>query len=86
MSQRALLPKSKDYVRNLDNSKTMSFFIKYEELLVKYNEISSEIKRIIKRTKSNSILVSDNKYLKAKEKSYNSKINSNFNNSNNKNN
>ena len=81
-----MLPKSKDYVRNLDNSKTMSFFIKYEELLVKYNETSSEIKSIIKRTKFNSILVSDNKYLKAKAKSYNSKINANYNNSNNKNN
>ena len=86
MSQRALLPKSKDYVRNLDNSKTMSFFIKYEELLVKYNETSSEIKSIIKRTKFNSILVSDNRYLKAKAKSYHSKINANYNNSNNKNN
>ena len=55
-------------------------------LLVKYNETSSEIKSIIKRTKFNSILVSDNKYLKAKAKSYNSKINANYDNSNNKNN
>ena len=57
----------------------MSFVIKDDELLEKYNEMWGKVKNIIKK-KFDSEPVYDEKYLKAKIKSYNGKINTDFHN------
>ena len=57
----------------------MSFLIKDDELLEKYNEIWEKIKNSIKK-EFDSKSVYNEKYLKAKIKSYNWKINTNFHN------
>ena len=57
------------YRRDFDEIRYMFFFIKDGELLEKYNEIWEKVKNTIKK-----------KYLKAKIKSYNGKINTNFHN------
>ena len=53
--------------------------IKDDELLERYNEILEKVKNIIK-TEFDSEPVYNGKYLKAKIKSYNRKINTNFHN------
>ena len=55
----------------------MSFLIKDEQLLEKYNEIWQKVKNSIKK-EFYSEPVYDKKYLKAKIKSYNGKINIDF--------
>ena len=65
------------YRRDFDESKCMSFLIKDNELLEKYNEICEKVKNSIKK-EFDSEPVHNQKYLKAKIKSYNGKINSNF--------
>ena len=55
----------------------MSFLIKDDELLEKYNEIWEKVKNIIKKKFDTELLYSE-KYLKTKIKSYNGKINPNF--------
>ena len=55
----------------------MSFLIKDDELLEKYHEIWEKIKSSIK-TEFDSKRVYNEKYLQAKIKSYNGKINTNF--------
>ena len=55
----------------------MSFLIKDEQLLEKYNEIWQKVKNSIKK-EFYSEPVYDQKYLKAKIKSYNGKINIDF--------
>ena len=65
------------YRRDFDETKYMSSLIKYDELLEKYNEIWEKIKNSIKK-EFDSKLVYNEKYLKAKIKSYNVKINTNF--------
>ena len=55
----------------------MSFFIQDEELLEKDNEIWEKIFKSIKKEFDSEPLY-DEKYLKAKIKSYNEKININF--------
>ena len=57
----------------------MSFLIKDDELLKKYNEIWEKVKNSIKK-ELHSKPVYNEKYLKAKIKSYNGKINTNFHN------
>ena len=57
----------------------MSFLIKDDELLEKYNEIWEKVKNRI-RKEFDSETVYNEKYLKAKIKSYNGKINTNFHN------
>ena len=57
----------------------MSFLIKDDELLEKYNEIWEKVKNRI-RKEFDSEPVYNEKYLKAKIKSYNGKINTNFHN------
>ena len=57
----------------------MSFLIKDDELLEKYNEIWEKVKNRI-RKEFDSEPVYNEKYLKAKIKSYNGKINANFHN------
>ena len=57
----------------------MSFFIKDDELLEKYNEIWEKVKNSIKE-EFDSKPVYNEKYLKAKIKSCSGKINTNFHN------
>ena len=57
----------------------MSFLIKDNELLEKYNEIWEKVKNSIKK-EFDSEPVFNEKYLKAKIKAYNGKINTNFHN------
>ena len=57
----------------------MSFLIKDDELLEKYNEIWEKVKNIIKK-KIDTELLYNEKYLKTKIKSYNGKTNPNFHN------
>ena len=55
----------------------MSFLVKDDELLGKYNEIWETVKNNLKK-EFDSEPVYNEKYLKAKIKSYNGKINTNF--------
>ena len=70
------LPKMSVYRRDFDETKYMSFLIKDDELLEKYNEIWEKVKNSI-RKEFDSEPVYNEKYLKAKIKSYNGKINTN---------
>ena len=67
------------YRRDFDETKYISFLIKDNELLEKYNEIWEKVKSSIKK-KFDSEPVYNDKYLKAKIRSYNGKINTNFHN------
>ena len=60
------------YRRGFDKTKCMSFLIKDEKLLEKYNEIWKKV--------SNIIPVHNEKYIRTKIKSYNGKIDTNFHN------
>ena len=64
------------YRRGFDKTECMSFLIKDEKLLEKYNEIFSNI---VKK-EFDSEPVYNEKYLKTKIKSFNGKINTNFHN------
>ena len=64
------------YRRDFDETKCMSFLIKDNELLEKYNEIWRKVKNSLKK-EFESEPVCNEKYLKAKIKSYNGKINTN---------
>ena len=75
------LPKMCSYKRDFDETKYISFLIKYNELLEKYNEILEKVKNSIKK-EFDSEPVYNEKYLKAKIRSYNGKINTNFRNNN----
>ena len=65
------------YRRNFDETEYMSFLIKDDELLEKYNEIWKEFNNCIKKG-SDIEPVYNGKYLKTKIKSYEEKINTNF--------
>ena len=73
------LPKMSVYRRDFDKTKCMSFLIKDEKLLEKYNEICKKVSNIIKK-EFDSNHVYNEKYIKIKIKSYNGKINTNFDN------
>ena len=73
------LPKMSAYKGDFDEIKYMSFLIKDDELLEKYNEIREKVKNSIKK-EFDSKPVYNEKYLKAKIKPYNGKINTNFHN------
>ena len=75
------LSKMCSYKRDFDETKYISFLIKYNELLEKYNEILEKVKNSIKK-EFDSEPVYNEKYLKAKIRSYNGKINTNFRNNN----
>ena len=64
------------YIRDFHETKCMSFFIKDDELLEKYNEIWGKVNNRIKK-EFDSEPVYNEKYLKAKIKSYKGKINTN---------
>ena len=74
------LPKMSAFRKDFDETKYMSFLIKGDELIEKYNEVWEKVRNIIKK-EADSELVYNKKYLKAKVKSYNEKINTNFHNS-----
>ena len=65
------------YRKEFDESKYISFLIKDDELLEKYNEIWEKVKNNLKK-EFDSEPVYNEKYLKAKIKSYNGEINTNF--------
>ena len=67
------------YRRDFDETKYMSFLITDYELLEKYNKIWKKVKNTIDK-EFDSDPVHNEKYLKAKIKSYNGKINTNFHN------
>ena len=67
------------YRKDFDEAKYMSFLRKDDGLLEKYNEIWEKVNNIIKK-EFDSEPVYNEKYLKAKTKSYNGKINTNFHN------
>ena len=70
-------PKMSASRRDFDETKCMSFFIKNDKLLEKHNKIWEKIKNITNK-ELDSKPVYHEKYLKAKIKSYNGKINTNF--------
>ena len=65
--------------KNFDEIKYKSILIKDHELLEKYNEIQEKVKNSLKK-EFESKPVYNEKYLKAKIKSYNGGININFHN------
>ena len=65
------------YREDFDETKYISFLIKDDKLLEKYNEIWEKVKNSLKK-EFDSEPVYNEKYLKAKIKSYNGKINTNF--------
>ena len=67
------------YRRDFGETKYMSLLIKDDELLEKYNEIWEKVKNSIKK-EFDCEPVYNEKYLKAKIKFYNGKINTNFHN------
>ena len=73
------LPKITAYRKDFDETKYISFLIKDNELLEKWNEIWDKVSYATGK-ELDSNLVYNKKYLKAKIKSYNGKINTNFHN------
>ena len=73
------MPKMSAYRRDFDETKYISFLIKDDELLEKYNEIWEKVRNSLKKEFDNEPVYNE-KYLKAKIKSCNGKINTNFHN------
>ena len=71
------LPKMIAYRENFDETKYTSFLIEDDELLEKYDENWGKVKNSLKNDFYNKPIYNEN-YLKAKIKSYNWKINTNF--------
>ena len=71
------LLKMSAYRKDFNETKSLPFLIKEDKLLEKYNEIWEKVQNIIKK-EFVSEPVYNEKYLKAKIKSYNKKINTNF--------
>ena len=65
------------YRRDFDETKYISFLIKDDKLLEKYNEILEKVRKSIKKEFDIEPLYNE-KYLKIKVKSSNGKINTNF--------
>ena len=65
--------------KNFDEIKYMSILIKDHELLEKYNEIQEKVKNSLKKEFESKPIYNE-KYLKAKIKSYNGGTNANFHN------
>ena len=66
------------YIKYFGNGeKNMSFLIKDDNVLVKYTEIWNKIKKAL-NIKFHSILVYDEKYIKAKVREFNGAIKTNF--------
>ena len=73
------LPKMTEYRKDFDETKYIYFLIKDDELLEQYNEIWEKLKNSFKKELGSNPIYNE-KYLKAKIKSYNGKINANFHN------
>ena len=73
------LPKMSAYWRDFDETKYMSFLIKDDEFLEKYNEISKKVSGSIKKGFDREPVYNE-KYLKIDIKSYKGKISTNFHN------
>ena len=67
------------YRRDFEETKYMSFLMKDDELLKKYNEILEKVKNIIKKEFDIESVYNEN-YLNAKIKYCNRKMNTNFHN------
>ena len=73
-----ILPQMKGYIKYFEkSSKNMSFFIKDDDVLYKYNEIWDKIKEKL-NIKFHSEPIYDKKYIKAKVREYDSVIKTNF--------
>ena len=73
-----ILPQMSGYIKCFDNSgKNMSFKIEDESVYFKYTEIWNKIKNSL-NTKFHSQPIYDDKYIKAKVKTFNSIINTLF--------
>ena len=73
-----ILPQMTGYIRYFKNGgKNMSFVIKDDDLLDKYNGIWNKIKETLS-IKLHSVAVSDEKYIKAKVIEFNGVIKTNF--------
>ena len=73
-----ILPQMSGYIKYFKNSvKNMSFFLKNDEVLDKYNEIWDVIKNKLK-IKFHGLPVYDEKYLKTKAREYGGKVKTNF--------
>ena len=71
------LPNLRAYRRDFDKTKIMSFLIKDEKLLEKYNGSCKKVSNIIKKEFGSKPIYNE-KYLKTKMKYYNGKVNKNF--------
>ena len=73
-----ILPKMIGYIKYFENGgKNMSFIIKDDSVLVKYNEIWNKIKKALD-AKFHSMPVYDEKYIKGKIREFNGVIKTNF--------
>ena len=72
-------PNMSAYRRDLDETKYLFFLIKNNELLEKYNKFWEIVKNSIKKEFYSEPIYNE-KYLKAKIKSYNGKINTDLHN------
>ena len=73
-----IFPQMSGYIKYFENGgKNMSFMIKDDSALVKYNEILNKIKKTL-GIKFHSMPASDEKYIKTKIKRLNGVVNTNF--------
>ena len=72
-----MLPKMSTYRRVFDETKYISFLIKFEELLEKYNEIWNKVSNNIKKGFDSESEYSG-KYVRTKRKSYDGKTSKNI--------
>ena len=73
-----ILPQMNGYIKYIENgSKNMSFFIKDDDALYKYNQIWDKIKEKL-NIKFHSEPIYDKKYIKAKAREYDGVIKTNF--------
>ena len=72
-----MVPKTSTYSKDFDKAKYMSFLIKHEELLEKYNEIRDKVCNTIKKVFDKEPVYNE-KYLRTKIKSCEGKISTNF--------
>ena len=72
-----MLPKMSAYRRDFGETKYMFYFVKNDELLVKYNEIWDKVSNTLKKAFDNESVYNE-KYIRTKIKSYEGKIGTNF--------
>ena len=73
-----ILPQISGYIKYFESgSKNMSFMVKYDDVLDKYNEMWDKIKNKL-NIKPHGTPVNDEKYIKVKVKEIDSKIKTNF--------